>query len=111
MQHLVFFDELCGPTDFTQLNAQFVRVVPALVRLFLSEIVETVASLAALHVLSESLDSEMAAHLAADAVSNNDYMRAWQATARGADRRGPSGADVGRRESARPLHAGAFCAQ
>ena len=88
VQRLVFFDELCGPTDFTQRNAQFVRVVPALVRLSLSEIVETVASLAALHVLSESLGSEMAAHLAAEAVSNNDYMRAWQAAARGADRAG-----------------------
>ena len=84
-----FLDELYGPTDFTQRDAQFARVVPALVRLFPSEIVETVESLAALHALSESLDSAMGIHLEAEAIeslSGLDYIGAWQATARGADR-------------------------
>ena len=37
-----FLDELYGPTDFTRRDAQFARVVPALVRLFPPEVVETV---------------------------------------------------------------------
>lgn len=84
-----FLDELYGPTDFSQRDVQFARVVPALVRLFPSAIVETVGSLAALHALSESLDSAMATNLSAQSlelVSGIDYIRAWQETARAADR-------------------------
>ena len=81
-----FLGELYGPTDFTQRDAQFARVVPALVRLFPSEIVETVASLAALHALSESLDTAMSMHLATGPIAAIDYIRAWQRTARDADR-------------------------
>jgi hypothetical protein len=81
-----FLDELYGPTDFTQRDAQFARVVPALVRLFPSEVVETVASLAALHALSESLDTAMGAQLVDRSIAGIDYVRAWQGTARRADR-------------------------
>ena len=81
-----FLDELYGPTDFAQRDAQFARVVPALVRLFPSEIVETVAALAALHALSESLDSAMGAHLVGQPIEGIDYVRAWQRTGRRADR-------------------------
>ena len=45
-------DELYGPQDFSDRDAQFARVVPALVRLFPQELVETVAVLARLHALS-----------------------------------------------------------
>ena len=58
-----FLDDLYGPQDFAQRDAQFARIVPALVRLFPAEVVETVEALAALHALSESLDSQMASHL------------------------------------------------
>lgn len=81
-----FLEELYGPSDFTLRDAQFARVVPALVRLFPSEIVETVAALAALHALSESLDSAMGVHLVDQSVGGIDYVRAWQLTGRGADR-------------------------
>lgn len=54
-----FLDELYGPIDFTQRDHQFARVVPALVKLFPWQIVDTVGALAALHALSEALDTQM----------------------------------------------------
>lgn len=74
-----FLDELYGPQDFSQRDAQFVRVVPALVRLFPPEIVATVETLAHLHALSEGLDSAMATTLRdAPALDATAYVRAWQ---------------------------------
>ncbi|MGE0373694.1 MAG: hypothetical protein AB7Q01_17685 [Gammaproteobacteria bacterium] len=75
-----FLDELYGPKDFSQRDAQFARVVPGLVRLFPREIVETVEVLAKLHALSETLDTAMARHLIGSAVDRHSYLRAWQAT-------------------------------
>ena len=62
-----FLEELYGPRDFSQRDAQFARVVPALVKLFPAEIVATVQTLAELHALSETLDSQTASHLSARA--------------------------------------------
>ncbi len=77
-----FLDDLYGPGDFSRRDAEFARVVPALVRLFPDELVQTVAALASLHALSESLDTQMAEHLERgrpiDAVA---YVQAWQRTA------------------------------
>ena len=81
-----FLDELYGPSDFTRRDAQFVRIVPALVRLFPQEVVETVATLGELHALSESLDSTMAEVLPSPAVDARAYAQAWQVTGRRADR-------------------------
>jgi hypothetical protein len=81
-----FLEELYGPDDFTQRDAQFARVVPALVRLFPDEIVRTVQTLTSLHALSEALDSEMGALLASEAVDSSAYIAAWQGTGRPADR-------------------------
>lgn len=81
-----FLDDLYGPRDFSQRDAQFARVIPALVRLFPSEIVNTVETLARLHTLSEQLDSEMGTHLDTRDVAASDYVKVWQATARRADR-------------------------
>jgi len=67
-------------SDFSQRDAQFARVVPALVRLFPHDVVDTVATLAQLHALSERLDSEMARHLSADDIDADGYIGAWQAT-------------------------------
>jgi hypothetical protein len=77
-----FLDELYGPNDFTRRDAQFARVVPALVRLFPREIVQTVATLSRLHALSESLDTEMARRLSAAAIDADSYAAAWRATGR-----------------------------
>ena len=75
-----FLNELYGPQDFTQRDAQFSRIVPALVRLFPADTVATVESLAAVHALSERLDTAMAIHLGGEAPSRASYVRAWQAT-------------------------------
>lgn len=74
-----FLDELYGPHDFTERDAQLARVVPTLVRLFPHEIVDAVRELAELHALSEQLDSAMAAHLDGVALDATAYTRAWQA--------------------------------
>lgn len=77
-----FLDELYGPQDFSQRDAQFARVVPALVRLFPAEIVATVSTLAHLHALSETLDNEMARLLGSKALDGPAYIAAWQAVGR-----------------------------
>lgn len=74
-----FLDELYGPGDFSQRDTQFARVVPALVRLFPHDVVETVDTLAQLHALSERLDSAMGRHLSLDVVDAATYLTAWQA--------------------------------
>jgi hypothetical protein len=74
-----FLDELYGPSDFTQRDAQFARIVPGLVRLFPQEVVATVWALAALHALSERFDSRMARQLDRDQVDAQAYVKAWQA--------------------------------
>lgn len=76
-----FLDELYGPRDFAHRDTQFARIVPSLVRLFPEEIVQTVASLAALHALSERLDTAMAQH--ASGVASIDairYVQVWRQT-------------------------------
>lgn len=82
-----FLEELYGPADFTARDAQFARVVPALVRLFPDEVVATVFALVRLHALTEELDSAMAALLAGAAVDRTNYAQAWRSTGREADRR------------------------
>ncbi len=62
-----FLDELYGAKDFSRRDAEFARVVPAMVKLFPDEISATVESLAALHALSEGLDVDMARCLAGQA--------------------------------------------
>jgi len=81
-----FLDELYGPRDFTQRDTQFARVIPALVRLFPSEIVLTVKALAELHGLSEVLDSATGRALPEGPLSAQLYGEAWRAVGREADR-------------------------
>lgn len=81
-----FLDELYGPGDFSQRDEQFARVVPALVRIFPRDVVETVDTLAQLHALSERLDSAMGRHLTQDAVDAGAYISAWQATGQAMER-------------------------
>lgn len=73
-----FLNELYGPSDFTQRDAQFARIVPALVRLFPAEVVGTVQALSALHALSEQLDSRMGRLLSEGPVDAARYAKAWQ---------------------------------
>jgi hypothetical protein len=73
-----FLDELYGPRDFSSRDAQFARVVPAMVRLFPAEIVRTVQTLADLHALSETLDTLMARRLRGRTIDRLAYVDAWQ---------------------------------
>ncbi len=82
-----FLEDLYGPGDFTQRDAQFARVVPALVRLFPAELVGTVLQLAQLHALSERLDSAMAAAVRAIPLDGRGYGEAWRAVGEPASRR------------------------
>jgi len=81
-----FLEELYGPRDFADRDAQFARVVPALVRLFPKEIIATVRALAQLHALSEELDTATAAQLVSSNVDALAYVGAWQAAGREGDR-------------------------
>jgi hypothetical protein len=73
-----FLDDLYGPADFAQRDAQFARIVPALVRLFPQEIVQTVADLGALHALSEQLDTAMARCVDVAQLDAASYGAAWR---------------------------------
>lgn len=75
-----FLDDLYGPRDFSDRDRQFARVVPALVRLFPRDIVETVHTLARLHALSERLDSTMGLSFLDATVDAAAYIDAWQRT-------------------------------
>lgn len=74
-----FLQELYGPGDYTRRDAQFARVVPALVRIFPAEVVATVGRLARLHAISERLDTRMAQSLGVMALDRVSYIAAWQA--------------------------------
>lgn len=75
-----FLNELYGPTDFTRRDAQFLRVAPAITRLFPAELVHAVDVLAQLHAVSERLDTAMADALRRRTVDARAYLHAWQAT-------------------------------
>lgn len=76
-----FLDDLYGPADYSERDQQFMRIVPALVRLFPAEILLTVRHLGALHALSEKLDSVMGAALATVDITGARYTSAWCTTA------------------------------
>ncbi len=78
-----FLEELYGPQEFADRDAQFARVVPGMSRFFPHAVSETVAELGELHALSESLDDAAARHLIhiglAGPVNAVGYVQAWQA--------------------------------
>lgn len=82
-----FLDELYGPADFTRRDAQFLRVAPAIARLFPAELAHAVVVLAELHAISERLDSAMAHHLRKQkTIDAPAYISAWQATGQASQR-------------------------
>lgn len=81
-----FLDELYGPKDFARRDDQFARVAPAIARLFPNELAETVATLAELHALSETLDTAMGTQLPHERIDGVDYVRAWRGVGRAQER-------------------------
>lgn len=81
-----FLTELYGPQEFARRDAQFARVVPALVRLFPAELVATVEQLGQLHALTESLDDAAARHAEPGPCNAAAYAHAWQAAGRASAR-------------------------
>lgn len=77
-----FLDELYGPQEFADRDAQFGRIVPGLVRLFPEELIGTLEMLGQLHALSEALDDSAARHLPGLPPDAAGYAHAWQATGR-----------------------------
>ena len=75
-----FLNDLYGPADYSERDRQFIRIVPAMVRLFPSEIVQTVRHLGALHALSEQLDTAMARALVDSPLSHAAYAQSWRTT-------------------------------
>jgi hypothetical protein len=73
-----FLDELYGPSDFTQRDAQFARIVPGLVKLFPAEVVRTVEALAELHALSERFDTAMGRNIGQEGIDAISYVKAWR---------------------------------
>lgn len=75
-----FLDEMYGPQDFSDRDAQLARVVPALVRLFTAEVVDVVGTVVSLHALSEQFDSAMGQALPGALLDAQGYAAAWRAT-------------------------------
>lgn len=81
-----FLNDLYGPQDFTRRDKQFLKIVPALRRLFPDEVVSMVDALARLHALSESLDTAMAVQLPTIELTEASYSVGWRAVGRRLDR-------------------------
>jgi hypothetical protein len=81
-----FLDDLYGPQDYSERDAQFARIVPALARLFPPALLCTVADLTALHALAERFDTAMGRALEGDEPNADTYLRAWQASGGRAER-------------------------
>lgn len=81
-----FLDELYGPRNFVERDAQFAKVVPTVVRLFPKTLVDTVAALAELHALSERLDTALGLALPGPHIDAATYALAWQTSSHVAER-------------------------
>ncbi|NEX61823.1 FFLEELY motif protein [Noviherbaspirillum galbum] len=80
-----FLDDLYGPVDMSQRDANLERIVPTMERLLPPAALETIAEAIALDALSERLDGDMAAALGAN-FSGEDYLRAYLNVTSHADR-------------------------
>jgi hypothetical protein len=85
---LFFLEELYSDKDYSERDAQFVRMAGPLERLFPQQVVQTAVSLAQLHRLTEELDRAMAEEWMANAEKPAiaRYILAWHCVGRRADR-------------------------
>ena len=79
---LFFLNELYSDKDYTQRDAQFVRIAGPLERLFPESVVDTAVSMAELHAITERLDAAMARSLLSIGpqvtLDSAHYAEAWQ---------------------------------
>jgi len=78
-----FLKELYGDGDYAQRDQQFARIANTIARLFPQAVVETAASLAEVHALTEQLDDLMAAQwlLAGKVSPHARYIACWRRVA------------------------------
>jgi hypothetical protein len=74
-----FTQDLYGDRDFSERDADLVRIVPAVARLFPLEAVATLDAALRLHAISENLDTRMCEHNAKP-WREDSYQSAWCAT-------------------------------
>ena len=80
-----FLDDLYGPQDLTQRDADLERIVSAMEKMLPLSALRTVAEAIALDAFSETLDAAMAARLGTE-FSESDYISAYRAQGAPADR-------------------------
>jgi hypothetical protein len=70
-----FLDDIYGPQDFSQRDADLVRIVPAIERLLPQQAIRTVAHAVELNLLTELLDHDLAQRLPAglDILTSEQY--------------------------------------
>ena len=75
-----FLQELYGDQDYAQRDQQFARIASTIARLFPQAVVETAASLAEVHALTEQLDDSMARHWldSGEPTVQARYIRCWR---------------------------------
>lgn len=85
-----FLNELYGDKEYAQRDQQFSRIANTIARLFPKAVVETAASLAEVHALTEALDNRMAQQWLLDRAGGQParYIRCWRAVGDMAARRG-----------------------
>ena len=84
-----FLEELYSDRDFTDRDAQFVRISGAIEKFFPALVVQTAVNIAHLHALTEELDYAMALRWIPSDPAQPDaarYLKAWRAVDRRADR-------------------------
>jgi hypothetical protein len=90
---LFFLQELYGDRDFSQRDAQFGRIAPAMQRLFPQAVFAVATTLSQLHAVSEQLDHAMGSALVSasqapftEAGALKAYVRTWRAVGQPAAR-------------------------
>lgn len=86
-----FLEELYGDADYAERDRQFARIAGTLTTVFPASVVGTVVELSQLHLLTEELDHQMAAHSLLHAqnpyrLDASTYLAAWHSVGRRADR-------------------------
>lgn len=76
-----FLTELYGDQDYAQRDRQFARIAGTIARIFPESVVETAASLAEVHALTEKLDDLVARQWLASSTSDpaTRYVACWRA--------------------------------